>query len=164
LSNIVHVYPTTMPTEAGRYRSSLRRAAVAVIVGLIALPAAWYVAFLLAYGVEQGALPSLGAPAGTYLGDDLHGVVRTSLFTLMVALPAWGVVHNYGRRGPVAALLFALAAGVVGFKAVARDSGPLDSVSQFLAYCAPLLLVLLLMWRIAYRRPPAAQVLPLPSI
>lgn len=161
MGDIVHFYPATMPTEACRYQSTLRRAGAALVVGLILLPAAWYAAFLVAYGLAQGSMPRLGGVPGSYLADDLHGVVRTSLFTFMVALPAWGLVHHYGRRGPVAALLFSLAAGFVGFKAVARHAGPIDLIGQYIVYCGPLALVLLLMWRIAYRRPPAAKILSL---
>ena len=74
------------------------------------------VGLLMVHLLEPGAGPS-------YFADDIASVPIRSIVTLLVALPCWGLVHYYGRRGPVMALFYALIVSWVGFIATRRWAG-----------------------------------------
>lgn len=134
------------------YQTSLWRAAVAVLVGVPVMALAYGAALLVAYGLAQGSIAGATGPEGSsYLADDMHAVLRRSVTTLMVSGGIWPLVHHYGRRGPLAALLFALGVGFVGFQSIANKSGPLDLPGQYLAYGGAVLIALMVAWRVAYR-------------
>ena len=141
------------------------RALVGAMVGWAVLAGGYAAGLLAAYQLTRGSIAGFDGPAGSsYLADDLHDVPGRSLATILVALPIWWLFHNYGRRGPVAALLYALAVGWIGYKAVSRDGGPIDRPAQYFAYALPVLVALMLTWRLAYRRValPTATVHALP--
>jgi hypothetical protein len=116
------------------------------------MAAAYGGALLLAYGWAQGSIAGAAGPEGSsYLADDLHAVLRRSVTTMAVSASIWPLVHHYGRRGPLAATLFALGVGFIGFQSIASKSGPLELPGQYLAYAVPVLIALMIAWRIAYR-------------
>lgn len=135
------------------YRFQPWRAAIGVCLGVAAFAAAQYAALVVAYGLAQGEVALEPGPAGTsYFADDLQGVPARSLATMLIALPCWGLVHYYGRRGPLMALFYALIVSWVGFVAMEKTAGPLDAPQQYVSYAVPAVLSLLLVWRLAYRR------------
>lgn len=152
------------------YRFQPWRAAVGVCLGVAAFAAVQYIALVAAYGVAEGELALEPGPTGTsYFTDDLQAVPARTFATMLIALPCWGLVHYYGRRGPLMALFYALVVSWVGFVAMEKWAGPLDSPQQFVTYAVPTVLSLLLVWRLAYRRVrlpdppppmPAAEVTP----
>lgn len=134
------------------YRFQPWRAAIGVCLGIAAFAAAQYAALVTAYGLVQGELALEAGPAGgTYFADDLQSVPGRSLTTMLIALPCWGLVHYYGRRGPLMALFYALVVSWVGFVAMEKQAGPLDAPQQYLTYAVPVVLSLILVWRLAYR-------------
>lgn len=137
------------------YKSGLWRAGLAVVVGVPVLAVAYGAGLLVAYGLAQGSIAgAAGAEGSSYLADDLHAVLRRSVTTMVVSASIWPLVHHYGRRGPLAAALFALGVGFVGFQSIANRSGPLDLPGQYLAYAGPVLIALMIAWRVAYRYVP----------
>ena len=137
------------------YQSRLWRAAVAVLVGVPVMAVCYGAALLVAYGLAQGSIAGASGPEGSsYLADDLHAVLRRSVTTLLVTAGIWPLVHHYGKRGPLAALVFALGVGFIGFQSIANKSGPLDLPGQYLAYGSSVLVALMAAWRVAYRYVP----------
>jgi hypothetical protein len=145
------------PYHAGGWRGLLGVAvAFAVMLG------AYWACLLLAYDLAQGSVAAAWTNSGSsYLADDLHAAPRRCANTVVVAAMVWPLVHYYGRRGPFAALLFALATSWLGFLSLARNAGPLEAPAQYVAYAAPTLVALMTAWRIAYRHAPPGQVTPL---
>jgi hypothetical protein len=134
------------------YRFLPWRAAVGACLGVAAFAAIQYAALVVAYGLAQGEVALDPGPGGTtYFASDLQSVPARSLTTMLVALPCWGLVHYYGRRGPLMALSYALVVSWVGFVAMEKWAGPLDAPQQYLAYAVPVVLSLILVWRLAYR-------------
>jgi hypothetical protein len=142
-----------MEPPSSPYRFHPWHAAVAACLGLALLAAGEYAAMVAAYAAAQGALVLEPAtPGSSYFADDLAAVPTRSVVTMLVALPCWGLVHHYGRRGPLMALFYALVVSVVGFIATRRWAGPLDQPEQYLVYALPTVLALMLTWRLSYRR------------
>lgn len=137
------------------YQSSLWRAGAAIFAGVPVMAIVYGAALLLTYGLTQGSIEGAFAPEGSsYFADDLHAVIRRSVTTLAVSAAIWPLVHQYGRRGPLAASLFALGLGFIGFQSIASKSGPIDLPGQYLAYAVAVLVALMVAWRIAYRYVP----------
>jgi hypothetical protein len=137
------------------YRFQPWRAAWGACLGVAVFAAAQYGALAAAYGWAQGRLAIVaGEPGSSYFADDLASVPARTLSTMLIALPCWGLVHYYGRRGPRMALFYCLVVSWVGFVAMEKWAGPLESPVQFLAFAVPTFLSLMLVWRLAYRRAP----------
>jgi hypothetical protein len=135
------------------YRFQPWRAAIGVCLGVATFAAAQYAALVTAYGLAQGRLTlQPGASGSSYFADDLQAAPARSLTTLLIALPCWGLVHYYGRRGPRMALAYALVVSWVGFVAMQKGAGPLDAPEQYLTFAVPAVLALMLVWRMSYRR------------
>lgn len=142
-----------MDLSPSPYRFQPWRAAIGVCLGVAAFAATQYAAFVVAYGLARGELALEAGPVGSsYFADDLDATPARSLTTMLIALPCWGLVHYYGRRGPLMALSYALIVSWVGFVAMEKWAGPLDSPEQYLTYAVPTVLSLMLVWRLAYRR------------
>jgi hypothetical protein len=142
-----------MDLPASPYRFQPWRAASAACLGVAAFAAAQHGALVAAYGWAGGRLVLQPATAGgSYFADDLAAVPARTLSTMLIALPCWGLVHYYGRRGPLTALLYSLAVSWVGFMAMEKSAGPLDGPEQFLAFAVPTVSSLMLIWRLSYRR------------
>ena len=144
---------TAIDLPPSPYRFQPWRAAVGVCLGVAAFAAVQYAALVVAYGLVQGdAALEAGPAGGSYFADDLQAVPARTLSTMLIALPCWGLVHYYGRRGPLMALLYALVVSWVGFVAMEKLAGPLDSPQLGVTFAAPTVLSLILVWRLAYRR------------
>ena len=152
-----------MDLPASPYRFQPWPAAAGACLGLAVLAAGEHAAMVVAYGVAQGALMLEPGAGPSYFADDIASVPIRSIVTLLVALPCWGLVHYYGRRGPVMALFYALIVSWVGFIATRRWAGPLDQPEQYLVHAVPIVLALMLIWRLAYRRMRQGEVRRVPS-